>query len=575
MKFHSHLTKILCCLYIFIGILQFSAQAQPSADLVLTPSTSTPTQCDVFTVLVSVESVDTFNTVEALLNFDPNELQVVEVTAPDVSNVLTSNPPFDSPNGLPEIDNTNGSLFFVAGATTDITGDIDFIRIRFEVIGNGGTTSVTTVTSGSPRSRVVSSGFVDGIAEAIDILNDALPIELPLSPDTELPTFECVANTTRNTDSGTCSYTIQGTEFDPTNADDNCGVSTIVNNLNGTSTLAGETVTDGTSVTWTITDENGNSDECTFTITVIDNQPPQASCQNITVFLDENGMATANPADADNGSTDNCGIASFSLEQTEFTCANIGDNELEFFAFDEIGNAGICIVTVTVVDNTAPTAVCQNFTVQLDANGSGTLLSGDIDGGSTDNCGVESLSILGCPEDLAFDQNTTSDILFGDGNDNGAFTLANNGSIELALRAKVRFPSPANTFNSNGDGSYNHAVGVFGSGGVQSGWNFEWSVNTDADGASGLKLDDLTYEIGIDYDPTDGVNFVEFDPINQPFADHAIGDNSTANGAGAVAVDPASYASLIAANNVAQNSWRNNFFGAFDGNVDGRYEVYL
>ncbi|MCZ4410790.1 hypothetical protein O3Q51_18380, partial [Cryomorphaceae bacterium 1068] len=207
--------------------------------------------------------------------------------------------------------------------------------------------------------------------------------------------------------------------------------------------------------------------------------------------------------------------------------------------------------------------------------GEATLLPADIDGGSADNCSVESLSILGSPADVTFDQNATPDILFGDGNANGAFTTDSDGSIELALRAKVRFPSPASVYNSNGDGSYNHAVGAFGTGGIQSGWNFEWSVNTDADGTSGLKLSDLTYEIGIDFDPSDGVNFVEFDPINQPFADHAIGDNSTLNGDGAVAADPTAYASLIAANNVAQNSWRNNFFGAFDGNVDGRYEVYL
>lgn len=44
------------------------------------------------------------------------------------------------------------------------------------------------------------------------------------------------------------------------------------------------------------------------------------------------------------------------------------------------------MVDVTVGDVVAPTAVCQNVTVNLDATGSASIVAGDIDGGSFDDC---------------------------------------------------------------------------------------------------------------------------------------------------------------------------------------------
>ena len=145
-----------------------------------------------------------------------------------------------------------------------------------------------------------------------------------------------------------------------------------------------------------------------------------------------------------------------------------------------------------------------------------------------------------------FDQLVTPVFFAGSGNDNAAFTLVQRQGIELALRGKLRFDSvclPQNTFNSNSDGSYSFAardVNDVGDGcdgspfkpswvdGDTPEWSFEWSVNTDFDYSTGLQLDDLTYEIGLDADPTlAGNSFLTFDPINVPYADHAIGDNST------------------------------------------------
>ncbi|PHR15189.1 MAG: hypothetical protein COA40_03460 [Aequorivita sp.] len=60
---------------------------------------------------------------------------------------------------------------------------------------------------------------------------------------------------------------------------------------------------------------------------------------------------------------------------------------------DNNGNVSTCTAVVTVEDTVAPTAVCQNITVQLDANGNATIIPADVDGGSTDACGIASTTI--------------------------------------------------------------------------------------------------------------------------------------------------------------------------------------
>jgi parallel beta-helix repeat protein len=190
---------------------------------------------------------------------------------------------------------------------------------------------------------------------------------------------------------------------------------------------------------------------------------------------------------------------------------------------------------------------------------------------------------------ISNDEDITPDVIFGGGVDNGSFTVARINGIELGLRGKLRFNesgNPENTFNSNGDGSYSFEPGqATGQSAQTPVWSFEWSVNSDFADDNGLNLDDLRYEIGLDGDPGLGTDYLVFDPISPdppfvPFFDHAIGDNTTGNGAGQVAQSESEYLSLLAANNVAQNSWRYDFFltGAladFDPEVDGRYSIYL
>ncbi len=146
-------------------------------------------------------------------------------------------------------------------------------------------------------------------------------------------------------------------------------------------------------VVLTVTDQSGNSSTCEATVTVEDNIAPVAICQNITIELDDNGDATITATDVDGGSTDNCTIVDWTVDIDAFTCEDLGENTVVLTVTDQSGNSSTCEATVTVEDNIAPDAVCQDVTVELDENGEVTIVAEDVDDGSTDNCTVEMLEV--------------------------------------------------------------------------------------------------------------------------------------------------------------------------------------
>ncbi|MCF8275087.1 MAG: choice-of-anchor L domain-containing protein [Flavobacteriales bacterium] len=170
---------------------------------------------------------------------------------------------------------------------------------------------------------------------------------------------------------------------------DNCAVTdlTVTPNTFDCSNLGTATVT------LTAMDATGNSSTCSANVTVEDNVPPTAICQDINVQLDASGNATIVPSQIDNGSSDLCGIATISLDITSFDCSNLGQNTVELSVVDNSGNASTCSATVTILDNVDPNAICQNLTVYLDAAGSVAADPADVDNGSTDNCAINSLSL--------------------------------------------------------------------------------------------------------------------------------------------------------------------------------------
>jgi hypothetical protein len=151
-----------------------------------------------------------------------------------------------------------------------------------------------------------------------------------------------------------------------------------------------------------VTDVNNNVTTTTAVVTVEDNIAPNAIAQNVTIQLDANGQASTSATAVDNGSNDNCGIASLALSQENFDCSHVGTNTVTLTVTDVNTNVSTTTAVVTVEDNIAPTVLTQNVTVQLDANGSASITAAMIDNGSYDNCAVASITVaptsFGCTE---------------------------------------------------------------------------------------------------------------------------------------------------------------------------------
>lgn len=148
-----------------------------------------------------------------------------------------------------------------------------------------------------------------------------------------------------------------------------------------------------TPVTATATVAGVQAATTTFDVTVIDDEPPIALARNLTLQLDATGSATVSASQVDNGSSDNCSIASITVTPNVFTCANIGDNPVVLRVTDASGNVATATATVTVEDKVAPVALAHDLVVQLNASGTVSILPSDIDAGSHDACGGVILAV--------------------------------------------------------------------------------------------------------------------------------------------------------------------------------------
>lgn len=137
----------------------------------------------------------------------------------------------------------------------------------------------------------------------------------------------------------------------------------------------------------TITDANGCVDSLSTTIIAVDTIKPVINTMPFMVYLDNSGNASVTADDLNNGTSDNCGIETISIDRTSFTCADIGNNTINFTATDTSNNSSTQSVVVTVVNNIMPTfSTFPSDTVICKADSSSLWYPASVLPG-TDNCG--------------------------------------------------------------------------------------------------------------------------------------------------------------------------------------------
>jgi len=146
-------------------------------------------------------------------------------------------------------------------------------------------------------------------------------------------------------------------------------------------------------LTYTATDSSNNTSSIIRIINVVDTIGPEILCDGLDIYLDENGEALIVIDDIVASVSDISGVAEVSTtSELTFDCSMIGSNEVVITAIDNYGNSSQCIPTVIVIDQQSPELACVNINVTLE-NGLAVITEDDIDNGSYDNCGIESIEL--------------------------------------------------------------------------------------------------------------------------------------------------------------------------------------
>ena len=190
------------------------------------------------------------------------------------------------------------------------------------------------------------------------------------------------------------NYTLTAAEID-NGSSASSGIASMV--LSKTAFTCADISTNPNQVTLTVTDNDGNVESCTATVTIVDDIDPVAKAKAYTAELDATGNVTITPANVDDGSSDACGIQSMVLSKTAFTCSDIATNPnvVTLTVTDNHGNTSTADANITVLDKLPPAVVGKDFSADLDANGTFSLTLGYVLQNAftsrTDNCGLQNI----------------------------------------------------------------------------------------------------------------------------------------------------------------------------------------
>ena len=99
-----------------------------------------------------------------------------------------------------------------------------------------------------------------------------------------------------------------------------------------------------------VRDQAGNVTTSYTQINVIDSIIPEVFTRPVTLALNQAGLAFLSVAQVNNGSRDNCGIASMTLSRTHFSCADLGMQQIQLLITDYSGNSATATSNITIID---------------------------------------------------------------------------------------------------------------------------------------------------------------------------------------------------------------------------------
>jgi len=126
-------------------------------------------------------------------------------------------------------------------------------------------------------------------------------------------------------------------------------------------------------VVFTATDYSGNVSIESFTISVIPSEALTLECQDLTLQLDHEGLASIVPEYLMDGTLFNSDAGDLVASQTEFDCSNLGYNLVSLTAVDFEGNFSTCTSDLWVEDVTSPAGIVEDIALEPNENGTAVI----------------------------------------------------------------------------------------------------------------------------------------------------------------------------------------------------------
>ncbi len=237
--------------------------------------------------------------------------------------------------------------------------------------------------------------------------------------DTVAPTITCPNSFTQANNLNSCGATILN--ISPTYSD-NCSVVSIVFNVTGASSFSGNNNASGNlfnhglnNVVYTISDVNGNSSSCAFSITVTDTlKPIIVNCSsNIVTYVGQTSCGVSVNWAAPTV-IDNCPSPTISQIQgvVNGSLVGVGNYAIKYLATDIAGLTDTCSFVVSVVDTIKPVLQCpSSIRKENDLGVCGAVLT-NISPVVFENCTVQSTSYTVSGATVLSGSNTANGSLF-------------------------------------------------------------------------------------------------------------------------------------------------------------------
>ena len=281
------------------------------------------------------------------------------------------------------IDDTEAPTVLAQNITVSLDGTGNAVIVADD-LDNGSTDNCSAVSFSAAQTTFDCSNLGDNTVAltvmdanlnwasenaTVTIVDDLAPVaDVAVLADV---TGTCSATATAPTATDNCDGAITATTTDP-----------IAYSVEGTYTI-----------TWTYVDGSGNTSTQNQTIIIDDTVDPVITCSgDITVTPTANCEYTLIDYSANVSTlTDNCGTVTVTQSPAIGTIVN-SNTAITLTADDGNGNISTCTFNLLVEDTEAPTVICRDIEVNIEADGDVDISQSTLDDGSFDNCSALTFS---------------------------------------------------------------------------------------------------------------------------------------------------------------------------------------